>query len=149
MEERLPTDLYQAKSLGESVAIVMADIDHFKYVNDSYGHLVGDHVLKELADLMNASIRKSTDWLARYGGEEFIIILNGVEREKAVEIIEKLRKKIESHFFKCDSNKIKITCSFGINIVNESNYDFNKLIGPADECLYIAKQKGRNQSIVI
>lgn len=93
IEERLPVDLYKAKLEGKSVSIVMADIDHFKNVNDTYGHVVGDCILSELAILIKDSIRESTDWLARYGGEEFIIVLNNSNKNKALAIVEKIRKK--------------------------------------------------------
>lgn len=149
LEERLPADLYRAKVEGKSIAIVMADIDHFKRVNDTYGHVIGDCVLKKFAKLINDSIRDSMDFVVRYGGEEFIIVLNSSNKENTVKVIEKIRKKIEDTVFECDSNKINITCSFGINIVNESTYDLTRVIGAADECLYLAKQNGRNQSIVV
>lgn len=149
LEERLPTDLYRAKLEGKSVSIVMADIDYFKNVNDTYGHVVGDCVLKKFAELVNTSIRESMDFMARYGGEEFIIVLNHSDKENAIKIVEKIRKKIESTVFECDGNNIKITCSFGINVVSDSTYDIKDVIAPADECLYLAKQNGRNQSMIL
>ncbi len=149
LEEHLPTDLYKSRVNGTSIAIIMADIDYFKSVNDTYGHVVGDCVLKKFSDLVNSSIRSSIDWMARYGGEEFLIILRNSDKSKTFEIIENIRKKIEQTEFICGDSKVKITCSFGINVVDSSIHDIDKIIESADQCLYMAKQKGRNQSIIL
>jgi diguanylate cyclase (GGDEF)-like protein len=148
LEEHLPTDLYKARINGSSVAIVIADIDYFKQVNDTYGHLTGDCVLKQFAKLVSSSIRSSTDWMVRYGGEEFIIILNNSNKNDTFNIIENIRRKIEKENFQCDGAKINVTCSFGINIVDKQSYDISKIIETADQCLYLAKQNGRNQSVL-
>lgn len=149
VDERLPADLYKAKQSGGSVTVVMADIDHFKKVNDSYGHLIGDCVLKGFATLLSTSVRKSMDWVARYGGEEFIIVLNEIDREKAAEIVEKIRMKVEENVFSCDEEQVRITCSFGIHTVDGLTYDYKKVIGPADEGLLRAKKNGRNQFVAV
>lgn len=148
LEERLPADLYRAKLESKSITVVMADIDHFKAVNDTYGHIAGDYVLQKFAEIVNRSIRESVDFMVRYGGEEFIIILNNCDRDTSFAIIENIRHKVEENTFEFDSQKIKITCSFGIHVIDESTINLNDLISKADQCLYVAKNNGRNQSII-
>ncbi|MDN5352448.1 MAG: two-component system, cell cycle response regulator [Clostridiales bacterium] len=148
VDERLPVELAKAREIGASVTVVMADVDHFKEINDTYGHLIGDCVLKGLAEIMKTSVRASTDWVARYGGEEFIIVLNRVTCEKAFEITEKIRKKIEAYTFECGQHHIRLTCSFGIHVISENVLDAGGAIEPADTCLYQAKQRGRNRSVL-
>ena len=115
----------------------MMDIDHFKKVNDTYGHEFGDYVLKEFANVVKQNIRNS-DIFARIGGEEFILILPHTSYESALKVAEKLRKAIEKHDFKGK----KITASFG---VSEFEGDLQMAIEIADEALYEAKRNGRNQ----
>lgn len=148
VEERLPADMHSARVKNQSVTVVMADIDHFKKLNDTYGHLAGDNVLVEFADLLKNSIRETTDWVARFGGEEFLIVLNGVDRKAAWAIVEKIRQKIEGHVFEFDQKKIQLTCSFGVHVVQDEACDVQTVIGPADECLYLAKEKGRNCAVL-
>lgn len=145
VDERLPADLYKANLLGHSVSIVMADIDFFKYVNDEYGHLTGDKILKEIAEIMKNTIRPEFDWVARFGGEEFIIVLNEADSNAVVEVVEAIRQRIENRIFLFEGNEIKVTCSFGINVVNGTSYNIEEVIAPADACLYFAKNNGRNQ----
>lgn len=92
IEDRLPVDVLKSNSEGTPLSVIMCDIDFFKKVNDTYGHLAGDEVLKSFASILQESIRKS-DWVARYGGEEFLVVLNGADKNKAVEIAERIRKK--------------------------------------------------------
>ena len=122
-------------------ALVMADIDHFKKINDTYGHDVGDYVLKEFVNIIKNNIRKD-DLIYRWG-EEFIIILKNVDKNLAKSIVENLRQKIESHNF----NGIHITASFGIKeidgIITEDD------LKEVDKALYISKKTGRNKITVI
>lgn len=128
------------KKENQKFCIVMADIDLFKSVNDTYGHQSGDVVLKEFADILKSSIRRE-DRVARYGGEEFIILLLTGE-ENSHRVIEGIRKKVQSYKF--DQNAIKLTASFGIaECQGESSLD--QLIKRADIALYKAKENGRNR----
>ena len=128
---------YQGKR--EAFVLTMIDIDYFKKVNDTYGHLVGDDVLKGIAAVIKKHIRDE-DIFARWGGEEFILILN-VNIQKGIQIANELRKKIEEADFK---EAKKVTCSFGITEFKE-NDTINNLIKRADEALYEAKAGGRNR----
>ncbi len=123
-------------------SLIMFDIDYFKKINDTYGHDIGDYILKEIVNLIKNNIRKN-DLIFRWGGEEFIILLENVSKNKAFEIAENLRKLIQSHNF----NGIKITASFGVKeIKNKISANDLKTL---DNALYLSKQKGRNQVNVL
>jgi diguanylate cyclase (GGDEF)-like protein len=126
-----------------NLSIIMLDIDHFKRVNDIHGHLVGDAVLKEVAQILSASIRKG-DYLARYGGEEFIVILPETKMIRAIELAERLRKAIETTRIPVSSgNLLKVTASFGVSSLKRDS-DTESLIKEADDMMYRAKTHGRN-----
>lgn len=132
---------------GFPYSILVLDIDHFKKVNDEYGHDSGDAVLKQLSEMLLLAVRTS-DFVFRYGGEEFLIILGNAGREEAFQIAEKIRHKCEQRVFNLPDNKhIKITCSAGI-AVHEGHPDYNMLIKHADLAVYKAKEGGRNKTII-
>ncbi|MFR7934933.1 MAG: GGDEF domain-containing protein [Clostridium perfringens] len=124
----------------------MVDIDSFKKVNDTYGHLVGDKILRDFAKALNNNIRENSDWIGRYGGEEFIIVLNNTNMKNGVKVAEKLRKIIEKMSFDYDEISVKITASFGVCEVSEKEDPFDT-IKNADEKLYMAKMAGRNKTV--
>ncbi|WP_333570594.1 GGDEF domain-containing protein [Thermodesulfobacterium commune] len=123
------------------LSIVMVDIDYFKKINDTYGHEMGDYVLKKIAQTIKKSIRKE-DIFGRYGGEEFILILPNTDIEKAYQVAERMRQKIEKIKFK--GIKEKITASFGLTELLP-NDNIKSIIQRGDEALYLAKNKGRNR----
>ncbi len=128
----------------ESDCLIFADIDHFKNINDTYGHMMGDVILKETAKLLISSLRKS-DIVGRYGGEEFILFLPQTHLKEAKNVIERTRKHIESTFYKVDSeHKINVTCSFGLTKFSIGQ-KLKTAIRDADKAMYIAKDKGRNR----
>lgn len=140
------TDAYNRRYFYEKIkklpnntnSLIMIDIDHFKLINDMYGHEMGDYILKELINLIKILVRKN-DIIVRWGGEEFIILLKNVNSNKAVKIAEKIRKTIESYNFK----GIKITASFGVKETKGTiTSDDLKIL---DKALYLSKTKGRNQ----
>jgi len=149
LEERLPSDLYRANQESKPISIVMADIDHFKAVNDTYGHIAGDYVLQKFAEIVSESIRESVDFVVRYGGEEFVIVLFNCDKETSFVIVEDIRHKVEKNIYEVDDQKIHITSSFGIHVIDESSFSLKDLISKADQCLYMAKNNGRNQSIIL
>jgi diguanylate cyclase (GGDEF)-like protein len=126
------------------LSMILFDIDHFKTINDTHGHLAGDTVLKELAALIQENTRQS-DFYARWGGEEFVVLLPGVEKEKAKQVAEKLRLIIAKFTFSVQQS---ITCSFGISsfIPLENN---NTFLQRVDKALYQAKQGGRNKCVFL
>lgn len=145
IEDRLPVDILKSNSENTPISVVMCDIDFFKKVNDTYGHLAGDEVLKVFSSILKESIRKS-DWVARYGGEEFLIVLNGADKNKAVEIAERIRQKVERTAIKYNDLEIKITSSFGVYEVSGEN-NYLDVIEKADKNLYTAKNTGRNKVV--
>jgi diguanylate cyclase (GGDEF)-like protein len=122
----------------------MIDIDHFKQINDNFGHLAGDHVLKQLASAIKTRIRRE-DVFARYGGEEFAIILPEIDLAGAVTTAEKVRKVIEKQKFLFEDQQIPVTISLGVAAISNDVADMQSLLKNSDERLYEAKQKGRNR----
>jgi two-component system cell cycle response regulator len=128
------------------VTLLMVDIDHFKRINDTYGHLVGDDVLREVATLLQGAVR-TVDVVARYGGEEFIIVLPETNEEGAIAFAERLRERIEAQEFGRGGRAgLRLTTSIGVatfpSPLVESTED---LFGRADAALYRAKADGRNR----
>jgi len=141
---RRQTDISMKQGLPYS--ILMLDIDHFKLVNDTYGHDSGDAVLKQFSELLLLSVRTS-DFIFRYGGEEFLIVLGSADKKEAVGIAEKIRRKCEEHAFKLPGDKeLYKTCSIGTSSYS-GHPDYNRLIKQADTALYTAKGKGRNRVV--
>jgi diguanylate cyclase (GGDEF)-like protein len=125
----------------------MADVDFFKKVNDTYGHMAGDHILREMGRLMMGILRKG-DLGGRYGGEEVIFFLRETPLPGAVSFAERVRKIVESHPFIHEGKKIPITISMGVATSVGDNFSSpDSLIKAADEFLYKAKQSGRNRVV--
>lgn len=140
--DHLKHKLKNFQTNNELLAVVVADIDNFKTVNDVYGHLAGDAVLKHIATRIQASLRNN-DLVGRYGGEEFLILLPGISVEMAVVITERIRVAIEESPITFEKQQIKTTISLGITMATLDD-DFNSLFNRADALMYSAKQKGRN-----
>ena len=143
-DEVLKYSVDRAKRYKVSLSVVLFDIDYFKKVNDTYGHLCGDHVLKMIANIGKDTIRQS-DLIARWGGEEFIILQPDIPTDKAYILAERLRHSIESYNFEGVG---KVTVSFGVTKFNENDTS-ESFIKRADEALYLAKENGRNRVEVI
>ncbi|MDD2950229.1 MAG: GGDEF domain-containing protein [Sulfuricurvum sp.] len=139
-----------AKRHRSIVSIIMCDIDHFKQVNDKYGHIVGDTVLKDIANILQVSLKRKSDFLARYGGEEFMIVLYEVDIHAAEELCISIQKNLKN-IGKFEYKEVKlnpITMSFGISsTVPDEASEYNDLIKLADTALYQAKKSGRNRFI--
>lgn len=148
IQEKLPVELVISKLNKEPLTLIMTDIDHFKKINDTYGHLAGDEVLSEFCRILKNNLREDKDWLARFGGEEFLICLTQTDHPTALKVAERLRESIEKASFMYNGEVIKITASFGLctNSI-ENNYDIEKFIQCVDKKLYQAKEEGRNKVI--
>ena len=141
-ETQLRRHMSTARRHGSKLSLFMFDLDHFKSVNDTHGHLGGDKVLREVAALVKINMRKG-DILARYGGEEFIAILPETDKAKAAELADRLREKIANHPIHHHQASIRVTASFGVAELAGSN-DMAAFIERADTMLYKAKLNGRN-----
>jgi len=148
LEENLSNEIKRARRYGRPLSLIMSDIDDFKKINDTYGHLTGDHVLEGFANRMRASIRKGVDWIARYGGEEFLLILPETAIAGACRLAERLRLEVCENPFDC-REKLHISASFGVS--GFDTYTPKDIISPealihqADVYLYKSKQAGRNR----
>jgi diguanylate cyclase (GGDEF)-like protein len=144
--ETLEREIPRARRHGRPLSVVMFDIDHFKHINDNYGHLAGDYVLKELATLVKSRLRPD-DIVARYGGEEFAALLPETPVGGAAAIAEDLRKRIEEREFVFESESIPVTVSLGCaELLATGEQDVTGLLKAADEKLYEAKRGGRNRT---
>jgi len=142
--DRLEEEVDRAKRLKLTFSVGMIDIDHFKRCNDTYGHLVGDAVLKEVAGRLKFSVRE-VDMIARYGGEEFCVVLPETTKDLAATVAERLRASVAASEIKAFNEKIKITVSAGIATYPADGDKVSSLIEAADTALYKAKRQGRNR----
>ncbi|WP_321494673.1 GGDEF domain-containing protein [uncultured Desulfobacter sp.] len=142
--EIAPKYIAAAKRSNSPLSVVMLDIDHFKSINDTYGHAVGDMVLASIANMLKHEIRES-DIVGRLGGEEFVILLPDSDRNGAFKIVERLRQKVQIMNF--PGYDFNVTSSFGI-VVNTAHESIDHLLKNADSALYDAKNRGRNQTVV-
>jgi len=147
-EERLNEEFMRAQRFGEPVTLVMFDIDHFKRINDTYGHPTGDEAIRLVARLLRESSRE-IDICGRYGGEEFTVILPSTPIAGAFHFCERLRARIdESTITAAQKQQVQFTASFGISELNEETTDPKVWLEQADQALYRAKTSGRNQTCV-
>lgn len=143
LDDQLGKEVNRAQRYKRSLAVVMADIDHFKLVNDRFSHMVGDDVLRAIANILRAQCR-SIDTIARYGGEEFLLCFPETSRHNAALVCEKIRQQVESHDWSKIQPGLTVTISFGLAAA-PPEYDVDTLIAAADQKLYEAKRSGRNR----
>lgn len=145
INERLPVDVIQSKIYKYPMSIIMTDIDYFRDINNTYGHLEGDKKIKEYANILSDAIKGKNNWVARYGGDEFIICLVNTGKEEAMRIANELRDKVFREMIPMEDNK-PITGSFGVYTMSvEEPKTAQELIEIADFYLYKAKGEGRNR----
>jgi two-component system cell cycle response regulator len=147
LTERITAEMERALRYDSSMALLMIDLDHFKKVNDTYGHLVGDDVLRDVAALLTATIR-TTDMVARYGGEEFLVLLPETDDAGAESFAERIREAIEQHAFggRADQIPLNLTTSVGVATFPAARIEsVEDLFARADAALYRAKADGRNR----
>ncbi|WP_024302010.1 GGDEF domain-containing protein [Pseudogulbenkiania sp. MAI-1] len=144
LDETLGRGLMLAQRQGHSVSVIMGDLDHFKSINDRYGHLAGDEALRVFGDLMRRHARGS-DIYCRYGGEEFLLVLPGMDEKAACERAEQLRREIAATPVTFGGTTFAVTASFGVASFPRHGMNDDELIAAADKALYDAKEGGRNQ----
>lgn len=142
----LEREMARCMRYARPLTVIMFDLDHFKRVNDEFGHLAGDYVLKRLAGEVTKKVRKE-ECFARYGGEEFTIVLPDTTQERGVILAEKIRQMVSTLEFRFEDNTIPVTVSMGVHQMTEANRDAFGFLKAADEKLYRAKQEGRNRVI--
>jgi two-component system cell cycle response regulator len=146
LTERLAAEMGRVRRYDSTVSLLLLDLDHFKEVNDQYGHLVGDDVLTEMALLLQGAVR-AVDVVARYGGEEFVVVLPETSEPGATAFAERLRELVEDHAFTCgDGRALKVTASIGVATYPAPDVDsVEDFFAQADQALYRAKAEGRNR----
>lgn len=145
-KEKLDNEIKKYEEHKNDISLIMLDIDHFKKFNDTYGHLAGDFVIKEVANLIKDSVR-AFDIVSRYGGEEFAIMLLDTKLEIATLIAERIRVNIEKRIFLYDKKELKVHVSLGLAHIHDCENDLSShnFISKADEALYFSKRNGRNR----
>jgi len=142
--ERLEEEIDRSKRFGFKLSFLMIDVDHFKLFNDQYGHLVGDVVLKQVADTIKKNVRE-VDLAGRYGGEEFGVLLIDTDEEGAFFVAERIRKAVADRAFKAYDENLKVTISIGCSTFSQKINAVDLLVDTADSALYQAKRQGRNK----
>jgi len=143
-DQALATEIARVRRFGGSLAVVVADLDDFKRLNDTYGHATGDVVLREFAEILRASLRAS-DLAGRWGGEEFVLLLRDTGPEGGVELAERVRSALESRtFLSAEGAPVDVTASFGVSTLDADDLDVN-VVAAADAALYLAKRGGKNR----
>ncbi len=141
------SELKRAQRQGSATTILLLDLDHFKRINDTWGHPAGDAVLRHVATLASGTVR-STDLVGRLGGEEFIVLLPNTSAEAGRRLAEKLRARLETSVVQWEGTRIPVTASFGLaSTTPAEKRDFDHLYTEADKALYLAKQRGRNRVV--
>ncbi|MBN2802951.1 MAG: diguanylate cyclase, partial [Deltaproteobacteria bacterium] len=144
-EDELTRQLAHSSRFNSPTSLIMCDVDKFKGVNDTYGHQVGDDVLKALGKTLKNIVVRDTDMPARYGGEEFIIICGGTDTEGAVQLGERVRRELEKQVFNTEKGPLSCTISMGVATYPEHAHNKEDLMERSDAALYAAKENGRNQ----
>jgi two-component system, cell cycle response regulator len=141
--DRVPAEIAYARRHRTPLTLLMFDVDHFKQVNDRYGHIAGDYVLAQIAQIVTGTLR-AEDLFARYGGEEFAVLCRGVPIEKASVLAERIRAKVETFLFEHHGHRIPVTVSIGVALFVDHAEAVTQLVADADAALYAAKRAGRN-----
>lgn len=136
--------IHSAERFEKPLSLLICDIDHFKKVNDTYGHDVGDVVIKGFADVLGRT-KRQTDAVGRFGGEEFVLVCEETSAEGATELSERIRVELESTTFHAKEGPVRVTCSIGVATFPRAGVDWESLFKAADEALYVSKRSGRNR----
>jgi diguanylate cyclase (GGDEF)-like protein len=143
-KDRVRDEIFRALEHKFSLCVMMIDVDHFKKYNDNYGHLIGDKVLKLVAQILKDSVRV-VDLVSRYGGEEFSVLLVKTPMDGALQVAERIRQKVEEQQIDVAGKKTSVTVSIGVAELNPGFKDAESFIDFADHALYQAKEEGRNR----
>lgn len=151
MDVQLVNEINRVYRYEHPLSVILGDIDHFKRINDTFGHLAGDEVLRKCACTIGGSVRYGIDWLARYGGEEFVIALPETDQQGCMVVAERIRQQIASQQFESNGKTFSLTISFGAVTILPGDYTkpvtLDEVLMSADSCLYKAKNGGRNRIV--
>jgi diguanylate cyclase (GGDEF)-like protein len=149
LQIRLGEEFARARRYAFPLSSIFIDLDDFKSINDTYGHIIGDRLLKEVASVLGGLCR-SEDVLVRFGGEEFVVLMSDTGDSEAVILAERIRKKIEEYLFSCGDIKISVSASLGVSTLNNGDFEYvsdpEELICMADKAMYMVKQNGKNNT---
>ncbi len=148
LDERMREEMGRAKRYNQRFSLVVFDLDHFKRVNDDFGHAAGDRILRAIAQLMHEQ-KRSSDFLARYGGEEFVMLLPETPLENAVQLAEKIRARVREAEYQFQKRLVRITLSAGVGEVEPATDSPESLFDRVDAALYQAKREGRDRVCVV
>jgi diguanylate cyclase len=149
LDQTLAEEFARCCRYGHTLAVLLMDIDHFKSFNDTYGHLIGDECLKDVAHCVRKGLRWPSDRAARYGGEEFCVVLPETDNEGALTVAERIRRNVESLNFTVNEKQVPVTISIGVAVlVPTTNLSVEYLLEAADHALYKSKETGRNRVTV-
>lgn len=141
-EERIQEEFKRSKRYDLDLTVMIIDLDHFKHVNDTFGHQTGDEVLEVIGDIISSATRRS-DLAGRYGGEEFCVALPETHLEKSLELAQRIRERLKERTFQSNGEEFNVTCSIGVAQLEEEE-EFSDLLERADNLLYDAKHEGRD-----
>ena len=149
INRNLPFAIENGDSIGiKQLAVIMVDIDDFKYINDTYGHLAGDGALKKVADIIKTRVRSGSDWLARYGGDEFVVLLKNADESVVNRVIEEIQSEIKDCNFMYLDTETEITLSFGVKVVEAGTVNYETVLKAVDKNLNQAKCSGKNKVVI-
>lgn len=147
LDEVLEREMARMQRLGTQLCVVVLDVDNFKAINDSHGHLVGDEVLRHIANVLRETLR-GNDSVVRFGGEEFVLLLPGVGVEEASHVVQRLQRELTRRFFLANAQKLLLTFSAGITGFSQGEHP-SEVIDRADKAMYAAKHAGKNRVMVV
>jgi len=151
MDEQLVNEVNRVYRYEHPLSVILGDIDHFKRINDTFGHLAGDEALRKSAFVISNSVRRGIDWVARYGGEEFVIVLPETDRQGCMVVAERIRQQVASQQFESIGTAFSLTVSFGAVTILPGDFTkpvtLDEILLSADRCLYKAKNEGRNRIV--
>lgn len=140
-----PEAIKRSDLTSEPMSLIIFDIDHFKKVNDTYGHAAGDYVIREIARLVKDKLIRNEDFFARFGGEEFVLVVSSAEIQISANIADRIRTTIEAHTFEFEGTVMPIRVSVGVSVRKPNGETWDELFEKADAALYKSKNRGRNQ----
>jgi diguanylate cyclase (GGDEF)-like protein/PAS domain S-box-containing protein len=147
LEQQLDDEIVRSRRYAHPLSLLLLDVDHFKNINDQYGHLAGDEVLRQLSRLLQSSVR-TVDYVARYGGEELVIVLPEIAEDEAFAMAERIRRTVQAKQISIADNKqVGVTVSIGVATFPIHGSDIPRLFKKVDEAMYLAKQRGRNRTV--